>query len=115
MKNLILSIPLLAFFIIVFPSCGEEEEPAVTIDCTTVTYSGTIKALVSANCSSSNCHGAGAPNGDYTTYDKIVGVATNGRLNSEVVVQQSMPIGSNLTDVEIAQFKCWLDDGAPNN
>lgn len=114
MKKILIAIPLLALLVLLLPSCGEDEEP-VTIDCTTVTYSGTIKALVSANCSDSNCHGTGAPNGDYTSYDKIEGVATNGKLETEVVVQKSMPIGSNLTETEIAQMKCWLDDGAPNN
>lgn len=114
MKKILFSIPFLALLILLLPSCGEDEAP-VTIDCTTVTYSGTIKALVNSNCSDSNCHGAGAPNGDYTTYDNIKGVATDGKMNSEVVVQKSMPIGSNLTDTEIAQVKCWLDDGAPNN
>ena len=95
-------------------SCGEDESP-ITVDCNAVTYAGTIKPLVAANCSSSNCHGGGSVNGDWTTYAGIETVAKNGVMNTRVVVDKDMPLNGSLSEEEIAQVKCWLDDGAPNN
>lgn len=114
MKNKIAFLPLVLGFFMFTYSCGEDEEPLV-VDCSTVTYGATIKSIVANSCSNASCHGTNAPNGDYTTYDGIKDVATNGKMMTEVVNQQSMPIGSSLTEEQIAQVKCWLDAGAPDN
>lgn len=114
MKKTLLLFSLGMIFLLVNSSCKKDEDP-VNIDCSTITYSGTIKALVAANCSSSTCHGTGAPNDDYTSYDKIKDIATGDKMRTEVVDEKTMPRGGTLTAIEIAQVKCWLDAGAPDN
>jgi hypothetical protein len=86
-----------------------------TVDCSTVTYSGTIAGIATSKCNSAGCHAAGSANGDFTSYAGLQAKFTSGALKQRVVVEKSMPQGSTLTDTQLKQFECWINAGAPNN
>lgn len=119
MKNI---LALLFFGIILLgTACEKDETPedekelVGTVDCTTVTFAGTIFPLVQANCSNSYCHGAGSATFEMTNYAQVKAKADNGKINSRVLVIQDMPQGGSLTSEELGQIQCWLDAGAPDN
>ena len=88
-------------------------------DVSNVTYSGTIKPIVTAKCV--GCHSGATPaNGtDFSIYNALKAKANDGRLwgaINHLPGYSPMPKnGSKLSDCEIAQFKKWIDNGALNN
>jgi len=74
-----------------------------------------ISSLTASKCNSASCHGSGSSNGDFTAYAGIKPLADNGRLETRVLDLQDMPRNGSLTSEQLGQFKCWLDDGAPDN
>ncbi len=106
-------VVLVLFFI----SCQKEKnEVAIgNIDCTTVTYSGTIAPLFASHCNTSGCHDAGSSDGDFTSYSKLKPYLNDGSVRSEVITKQSMPEDGPLNSEQLAQVQCWLDDGGINN
>lgn len=109
-KSLLFIIPIIGMFGLSACSksnvaCGDQ------IDCTSVTYSGTIKPLVATKCAISGCHA-----GSYGTYSGLKSIADNGNLYSQVVSSENMPTGGvNMTCKERAEIECWVNAGAPNN
>jgi hypothetical protein len=98
--------------------CTKEESSPntnTTVDCSTVTYSGTIAGIATSKCNSAGCHAAGSSNGDLTTYAGMQAKFNSGSLKQRVIVEKSMPQGSTLTDTQLKQFECWINAGAPNN
>src|SRR5690349_18476674 len=93
----------------------DTEEPTPGVDCSTVTYSGTISGIATAKCNASGCHSAGSSNGDYTSYAGIKAKFDNGSLKQRVIVEKTMPSGTPLTETQYKQFECWINAGAPNN
>lgn len=85
------------------------------VDCSTVTYSGTIQPLIEMNCSAPSCHGAGSDRGDYTTYDLFLPNVQNGKVEKRVIQDQDMPVSGPLSSTELGQLQCWIDAGAPDN
>ncbi len=114
MKNFRFVILVLSFFIIY--SCSKDKLiPVGTVDCSTITYSGTIQEIISTNCNSAGCHGNNSSNGDFTTYANLKPFADNGKIQDQVIDTQEMPIGRELTSEQLGQIQCWLDAGAPDN
>ena len=114
MRNIIVA----CIVFVALQSCSSEKaEPKVVSDCdSTISYSARIAPLVALNCN--GCHfSGGSGNGDFTTYAGIKAKADNQSLKNRVVTLKDMPqAGSTtLTDVEIKAFKCWIEQGAPNN
>lgn len=102
--------------LLVLGACQKEQTstvPVGDVDCSTVTYSETIKPLFDAQCLA--CHGTNSPDGDLSTYEKTKAYADNGMLKDEVLTTRGMPIGSTFTSEQLGQVKCWLDAGAPND
>lgn len=89
------------------------KEPVAPIDCTTVTYTGTIKPLFDSRCLA--CNGAGSGDGSITNYAQTKTYVDNGKLKLTVLTMLSMPQGSTLTADQLGQVQCWVDAGAPNN
>ncbi len=87
--------------------------PTSSVDCSTITYSETIKPLFDANCLA--CHGSSSSDGALSNYAETMVYVENGKLKDEVVTSKDMPIGSTFSSDQIAQVECWLDAGAPNN
>lgn len=93
-------------------------QPKPLVDCNSVTYSGSIAAIINAKCATSGCHvPAGSGNGDFTSYAGLFAKVTSGSVNNRLFVTQDMPPNASpdLTAAELATIRCWLDAGAPNN
>jgi len=80
---------------------------------TGISYTSVISPIFNANCTSSGCHGKNSSNGDWTSYAAVSAKAALIKMRTG---NKSMPIGGNtLTQQQIDQIACWVDDGAPNN
>ncbi len=76
-----------------------------------VTYSGAVQNIVETNCAISGCHnGSQAP--DLRTLTQIQSSATRIKIRTS---DGSMPRGRTLTQTQIDQIACWVDDGALDN
>ncbi len=82
-------------------------------------YTQTILPVITTHCK--GCHSGSAPSGglDFSTYQGVKTVALNGKLYGAISWASGspqMPQGGNkLPDCTIAQFKAWIDAGAPEN
>ncbi len=73
------------------------------------TYQSQIKSIIDNRCATSNCH----PN--YNTYEGLLPALQGGDFRREVLVDQTMPQGSSLTQDQINKIQCWVNDGFPEN
>jgi len=104
------------FFLITYACQKEPMNPAIgQVDCNTVSYSNVIKPLFDRTCGGSSCHGKNASDGEITNYQQTKRYVDNGEIKKTVLDTREMPIGMQLTGEELAQVKCWLDNGALNN
>lgn len=108
--------------IIFLSSCDYESvEPKTEIVITDsiISYSKTIKPLVTTQCSGSvGCHESGSQDGDFTDYDGLKDKASDESLLKRVVTIKDMPkrnLGFDLTDQERSYFAAWIRQGFPNN
>jgi hypothetical protein len=109
MKRLVLCIALLPCF---FSSCKKDESSGkLTPSCdgSHPTYQSQVKSIIDSRCASSNCH----PN--YASYDGLLPALEGGDFRREVLVNQTMPQGSSLTQDQINTIQCWVNDGFPEN
>jgi hypothetical protein len=110
-----LAFTFFTFFFGAFFLAGCKRDEAVC-DGTNSTYDGNIVAIINDNCTNSNCHGAGASNGDMTTYDKLEPYLNNGSFRREVLIDQTMPQGAaRLSQDELNAIQCWYENGYPEN
>jgi hypothetical protein len=80
---------------------------------TGISYSGVISPIFKTSCAAqSGCHGANSINGDWTKYESVFKKAA---LIKKRTGDRSMPANGSLTQNQIDQIACWVDDGAPNN
>jgi hypothetical protein len=106
---------------------GERAEPRNNNDTTAVTYTGDIKPILVTYCYGQGeqaCHvtatNQGAT-GDFTTYQGLKDKVDNGTIESRVFAPNGgMPPPystgpTSLTAGDLAKFKKWVDQGAPNN
>ncbi|MCB9234822.1 MAG: hypothetical protein H6581_24425 [Bacteroidia bacterium] len=84
-------------------------------DGSTPTYTTEIQPIIESKCNGSGCHNAGSSAGDWTTYAKLKPILNNGRFESTVLVQQTMPLGSQLSQSQLNALQCWADNGFPEN
>jgi len=89
-----------------------EEVQVVNNECETeVSYSNTIRPLITTNCMP--CHDGNSTSApDLTTYTLVKNLDI---LIRQVTQTRRMPRNGTLTDGEIAAIKCWVDNGALNN
>lgn len=109
---------LFVSFSVIITACKKDKEettPSDEVDCSTVTYSGTIKPIINSKCATAGCHAAGSVNGDYTTYAGIKAKFDNGTLKKEVITDKTMPQNGSLSETQYKQFDCWINAGAPEN
>ena len=103
--TLILSLTVSA---LTYVSCSD---PLVPIcDGSTPTYDGSIKAIIDNNCTGGLCHDNGSSKGDFTSYSGLKTVIDNGKFETEVLVNQSMPRNGNLSQEEIDAIQCWMEN-----
>jgi len=128
--NLLHHTLFLLTFALVIASCKHEPiipdppEPEPTFcEQTSPTYSDSIKVIVELSCSYTGCHAAGAGIGDFTTYSGMLSRLDNGKIEERVIdMEEDTTLGMppfyasgpvDLTDEQLALFKCWLDNGYP--
>ncbi|MFM9836679.1 MAG: SprB repeat-containing protein [Cyclobacteriaceae bacterium] len=82
---------------------------------TGISYSGTIKSILDTNCNTSGCHnGDLGASRDWRTYATVKNDAAS--IKSRTVNKSMPPAGNKaLTQEQISQITCWVDDGALNN
>lgn len=80
-----------------------------------ISFSNTISNIISTNCAVSGCHNgtAGIPN--YTMKNVIFDLASRIKERTSAKTMPPPGSGQSLTDDEIQQIACWVDDGAPDN
>ena len=115
MKKLLLVFSLLGM--VLFFACQKEAITPISadVDCSTVTYSGTIAPLITQNCSGSACHGNNGQEGSLMTYTQLARYVNNGEFERVVIDRQTMPKNASLTSEQLGQIQCWLDEGALDN
>lgn len=103
-QTIILSLGM--FFSI---GCKKEGDRLQEIECdgSTRTYQDDIKTIIDANCVS--CHN------EYGDYVGVKNSVDNGSFEREVITNQTMPRGGDLTPSELTKIRCWLEQGAPEN
>jgi len=78
-----------------------------------ISFASTIMPIFEVNCNHSGCHGAGSSGRDWTKFSDVQAKASDIKNRTG---NRSMPIGQfSLTQTQIDQIACWVDDGANNN
>jgi len=107
---------MFVFLVILFFSCSKEEKKtSIACDGSNLTYNTGVSSIINNSCNSSNCHGSGSSHGSFTTYSGLQTVISSGSFNSSVLTNQNMPKGSSLTQNQLNELKCWVDNGYPEN
>jgi len=115
---------LFAAILILLNSCYYDNEEtlypnAIACDTSNVKYSTTIVPILQTNCN--GCHSQTSPSGNIVTdnYSSVKIIVDNGKLNgtiNHIISYSPMPKGGNkLTNCELAKFRIWISNGAPNN
>ena len=79
---------------------------------TGISFATSVKPIMDTNCNLSGCHGSGTGARDWTNFDNVKANAQNIKIRTG---NKSMPPGTPLSQPQIDQIACWVDDGAPNN
>ena len=79
-----------------------------------ISFENTVSEIINTNCAIANCHGSGGSNSiKFLTLGDIKQRA--GKIKTRVN-NKSMPPGDrSITQQEIDQISCWVDDGALDN
>jgi hypothetical protein len=109
MKN---TIALSLMTVLMIVSCKKDKESdklTPACDGSSPTYQSTIKSIIDSKCATSNCHA------NYSTYGGLQSDLQNGDFSREVLVDQTMPRGSSLTQDQLNKIQCWANNGFPEN
>lgn len=78
-----------------------------------VSYANDIKTILDTSCNTSGCHnGSLGSSKDWRTYITTKDNAANIKART---ANKTMPPGTPLTQKQIDEITCWVDDGAINN
>ncbi len=93
-------------------NCQVSVSAVVTRGNTGISYNNVIKPIIEARCATSgSCHGAGSGSRDWTNTTNLRNNAASVR--SRTVAKTMPPAGTTaLTQDQIDQIACWVDDGA---
>lgn len=111
-----LFIIVAVFFVFVF-SCEKDKtvEPACTQE---YSFVQDVQPIILNTCATAGCHNAADAANDmiFETYDAVF---QHRETIQKAIKQQSgvtpMPIGSQLSSLQIQTISCWIDQGAQNN
>jgi hypothetical protein len=87
----------------------ESDKLTPTCDGSSPTYQNTIKSIIDSKCATSNCHS------NYSSYNGLRPALDNGSFRREVLVDQTMPQGSSLSQDQLNKIQCWVNNGFPEN
>lgn len=105
--------------ITLFTQCKKEEIDIVDCTATTPTYTGTIKAIMDANCVSSGCHNSTSKKSgfDLSTFETTKSAAANKSYVASIQHKSGyskMPRrASKLSDADVKSITCWVQNGMP--
>jgi len=86
----------------------------VLCDSTSLSYALDVVPIISTTCAVPGCHVATGGNGiPYESYAQLKAKVDNGSLENRVLHLMEMPQGDTLTPCEIAIFRNWVLEGAP--
>lgn len=107
-------ILLLTAGLIAVASC-KKDDPADDTPCTiSPTYNTEVQAITTSRCATSGCHdGSGSAPGDFSSYQGLQSILTNGRFTQRVLVDKTMPQGISLPANEFEILRCWAANGFP--
>jgi hypothetical protein len=100
----------LALFLVstaVLFACKKDNKFEPVCDGSTPTYDADISAIISQNCV--GCHSS------YATYSGLSSAFSNGDFEREVLTNQTMPQSGSLSEAQLNQIKCWVENGFPEN
>jgi hypothetical protein len=87
------------------------------IDCSLISarYSTDIAPIIQSKCAIPGCHNAAGASGGrvFESYNEVR--AAVDRIRQRAIIEKTMPKTGSLSSFQIAQLKCWIDSGAPNN
>ena len=121
MKKIFLPLVLAVALCGCYNDNSEDLYPASLCNTTTVTYSATIKPIVTANCAISGCHTGSFPaNGiELDDYAGLKSIANSGQLLGTInhqsgysAMPQNLP---QLPQCSLDQIAKWVADGALDN
>ncbi|MEP0987559.1 SprB repeat-containing protein [Ekhidna sp.] len=99
-----------SYDVVVEDATGCETTQSVNI-LSGISYQNSIKSIIENNCAISGCHN-GSVSPDLRSFSSIQ--SNSDRIKARTA-NGSMPRGRTLTQTQIDQIACWVDDGAPNN
>jgi hypothetical protein len=94
-------------------SCNKTTTFVPVCDGSSPTYDADVASIIQQKCL--QCHGVGSSNGDFSTYSGLSVVTANGTFESEVLTNQTMPQTGSLSEAQLNQIKCWVENGFPEN
>lgn len=112
MKKLLLIQTLLFLLFISACSSGSDDDMGPPPPSSKVTYTGTVKAIIDANCIS--CHNNPPVNNapmSLTTYDNVKSAVQTRGLIGKVESGAMPPVGEDLTLMEVQAIKDWQAGG----
>ena len=110
-KIILISGVLLMFFSVSCSSDSDDDDIIIDPPPTTITYTNTIRGIVSGNCTT--CHGNPPTNSapmSLTTYDNVKNAVQNRGLITRIE-NGTMPPTGNLSASQIQNFKTWQAGG----
>jgi hypothetical protein len=109
MKNAIVFALMIVLLVVSCKKDKQSDKLTPSCDGSSPTYQSTIKSIIDTKCATSNCH----PN--YSAYDGLQPDLQDGDFRREVLVDQTMPQGSTLTQDQLNEIQCWANNGFPEN
>lgn len=95
-------------------NCSEVVSATVARGGSGITYSGDVKNIIQTNCAVTGCHVAGSQSPNFTQFTNINANAAT--IKARTGARSMPPAGRTaLSQSDIDQIACWVDDGALNN
>jgi hypothetical protein len=92
--------------------CSTEQNASVRSG---ISFSARISGIVENNCAVTGCHVSGTGRVDFSVKANILDNAAGIRSRTTSGSMPPAASGRSLTDAQIAEIACWVEDGAPDN
>lgn len=92
--------------------CTSETTAMVHSD---ISFSSTVSNIISTNCAVGGCHDGSKAIPNFKEKDVIISKAQGIKNRTSAKTMPPASSGRSLTDEEIQQIACWVNDGAPDN
>jgi hypothetical protein len=119
MKKISILFMTILASVLLFSSCYRDSEEGLyrfveaKCDTTNVTYSGTVSAIISANCLS--CHNTGSANSEFTNYNQVFAKADRIKGRITGLGGSIMPQSGKMDNCSINKVVAWINKGALDN